>query len=82
MVIVEAVTRLLPGVLGDPDSAADDPFAGELADLVEAPSYTRPPVYRGLAYGRALTRRRRRGGGRLPSRKNRGAALPRTAPTC
>ena len=55
MVIVEAVTRLLPGVLGNPDSAADDSFAGELADLVEAPSYTRPPVYRGLAVPAVLT---------------------------
>ncbi len=55
MVIVEAVTRLLPGVLGNPDSAVQDSFAGELADLVEAPSYTRPPVYRGLPVPAVLT---------------------------
>ncbi len=55
MVIVEAVTRLLPGVLGNPDSAVDDSFAGELAELVEAPSYTRPPVYRGLPVPAVLT---------------------------
>ena len=55
MVIVEAVTRLLPGVLGNPESAVQDSFAGELADLVEAPSYTRPPVYRGLPVPAVLT---------------------------
>jgi tRNA (guanine37-N1)-methyltransferase len=55
MVIVEAVTRLLPGVLGNPESAVQDSFAGDLADLVEAPSYTRPPVYRGLPVPAVLT---------------------------
>ncbi len=55
MVIVEAVTRLLPGVLGNPDSVADDSFTGELSELVEAPSYTRPPVYRGLPVPAVLT---------------------------
>jgi tRNA (guanine37-N1)-methyltransferase len=49
MVIIEAVTRLLPEVLGNPESAEDDSFSGSLTELVEAPSYTRPPVYRGLA---------------------------------
>ncbi|HEY5877553.1 MAG TPA: tRNA (guanosine(37)-N1)-methyltransferase TrmD [Nakamurella sp.] len=55
MVIVEAVTRLLPGVLGNPDSAVDDSFSGSLEQLVEAPSYTRPPVYRGLPVPSVLT---------------------------
>jgi tRNA (guanine37-N1)-methyltransferase len=55
MVMIEAVTRLIPGVLGNPDSAGADSFTGELADLLEAPSYTRPPVYRGLAVPSVLT---------------------------
>lgn len=46
MVIVDAVTRLLPGVLGDPTGAADDSHA---AGLLEYPHYTRPPEYRGLS---------------------------------
>lgn len=46
MVVVDAVTRLLPGVLGDPTGAADDSHA---TGLLEYPHYTRPPEYRGLA---------------------------------
>jgi tRNA (guanine37-N1)-methyltransferase len=55
MVIIEAISRLIPGVLGNPDSAGEDSFSGELAGLLEAPSYTRPPVYRGLAVPAVLT---------------------------
>ncbi len=43
-VMVDAVVRLLPGVLGDEQSAADDSFS---ADLLEAPHYTRPAEFRG-----------------------------------
>jgi tRNA (guanine37-N1)-methyltransferase len=47
MVIVDAVARLLPGVLGDEESARQDSFSG--ADrLVEGPQYTRPRDFRGL----------------------------------
>ena len=47
MVIVDAVARLLPGVLGHEESAAQDSFSG--ADrLVEGPQYTRPREFRGL----------------------------------
>jgi len=46
MVIVDAVVRLLPGVLGDPDAATDDSHA---SGLLEYPHYTRPAVYRGHA---------------------------------
>jgi tRNA (guanine37-N1)-methyltransferase len=45
MVVIEAVTRLLPGVLGNPASAETESFQ---AGLLEGPQYTRPPVYRGL----------------------------------
>jgi tRNA (guanine37-N1)-methyltransferase len=55
MVMIEAITRLLPGVLGNPESAVDDSFSGSLEQLVEAPSYTRPLVYRGLPVPAVLT---------------------------
>jgi tRNA (guanine37-N1)-methyltransferase len=50
LVIVEAVCRLLPGVLGNTVSAQDDSFgggSGPMAGLVEGPVYTRPRVWRG-----------------------------------
>ena len=37
-----------PGCSATPTRPATDSFSGELADLLEAPSYTRPPVYRGM----------------------------------
>jgi tRNA (guanine37-N1)-methyltransferase len=47
LVIVEAVGRLLPGVLGNADSVADDSFApGAMETLLEGPVYTKPPVWR------------------------------------
>ncbi len=45
MVIIEAVARLLPGALGDEDSAQDDSFS---EGLLEYPQYTRPEVFRGM----------------------------------
>lgn len=45
MIVVDAVTRLLPGVLGDPTGAQDDSHA---SGLLEYPHYTRPPEFRGL----------------------------------
>jgi tRNA (guanine37-N1)-methyltransferase len=47
LVIVEAVSRLLPGVLGNTESADDDSFGVGPAGLLEAPSYTRPASWRG-----------------------------------
>ena len=47
MVVVDAVARLVPGVLGHEESARQDSFSG--ADrLVEGPQYTRPREFRGL----------------------------------
>ncbi len=46
MVVIDAVTRLLPGALGAPHSAAEESFAGS---LLEYPQYTRPREFRGLA---------------------------------
>ena len=49
LVVVEAVARLLPGVLGNAESHRDDSFApGQMEGLLEGPVYTRPPVWRGL----------------------------------
>ena len=44
MVIVDAVARLIPGVLGDPSAAANDSHA---SGLLEGPHYTRPAEFRG-----------------------------------
>ncbi|MER6311768.1 tRNA (guanosine(37)-N1)-methyltransferase TrmD [Streptomyces sp. NPDC001657] len=47
LVMVEAVARLLPGVLGNAASHQDDSFApGPMADLLEGPVYTKPPEWR------------------------------------
>ena len=45
LVIVEAIARLLPGVLGNPASALED---SHVDGLLEGPSYTRPQVWREL----------------------------------
>ncbi|HBP10577.1 MAG TPA: tRNA (guanosine(37)-N1)-methyltransferase TrmD [Nitrospina sp.] len=45
MVLVEAISRLVPGVLGDPESIVEESFAG---DLLEYPQYTRPRDYQGF----------------------------------
>ncbi len=44
MLVIDAVARFLPDVLGDPDGAADDSHA---TGLLEYPHYTRPPEFRG-----------------------------------
>jgi tRNA (guanine37-N1)-methyltransferase len=51
MVVVDAVTRLIPGVLGDPSATFEDSHA---EGLLEYPHYTRPPVYRGYAVPEVL----------------------------
>ncbi len=45
---MEAVARLIPGVLGNADSADDDSFSAGRDGLLEAPCYTRPRTWRGL----------------------------------
>lgn len=44
MAVIDAVVRLLPGVLGNEDSAGSDSFS---EGLLEGPQYTRPPEFRG-----------------------------------
>ena len=45
MVLVDCVSRLIPGVLGSDESAADESFS---EDLLEYPQYTRPASFRGM----------------------------------
>ncbi len=44
LILIDAVARLIPGVLGDPDGPFDDSHA---SGLLEYPHYTRPPEFRG-----------------------------------
>jgi tRNA (guanine37-N1)-methyltransferase len=58
LVMIDAVCRLLPGVLGNAASTADDSFGGgtgPMAGLLEGPVYTRPRVWRGRAVPAVLT---------------------------
>jgi tRNA (guanine37-N1)-methyltransferase len=48
LVMIEAVLRLLAGVLGNPSSHQDDSHSPALDRLLEGPSYTRPASWRGL----------------------------------
>ena len=52
LVIAEAVTRLIPGVLGNTESHEDDSFSD---GLLEGPSYTKPRVWRGIEAPAVLT---------------------------
>ncbi len=52
MVVVDAVARLLPGVLGEPASVVEDSF---YKGLLEYPQYTRPREYRGYEVPEVLT---------------------------
>lgn len=45
MVMTDAIVRLLPGVLGSPESEVEESFS---EGLLEYPQYTRPPVFRGM----------------------------------
>jgi len=52
LVMIDAICRLLPGVLGNAASAPDDSFGGAggpMAGLLEGPVFTRPRVWRGRA---------------------------------
>lgn len=48
LVMVEAVARLIPGVLGNAESAADDSFSKSGGAPLEGPVFTKPPVWRDL----------------------------------
>ncbi len=69
--MIEAVVRLVPGVMGNPDSGADESFA---AGLLEYPQYTRPAEFRGWAVPEVL----RSGDHARVARWRRAQALHRT----
>jgi tRNA (guanine37-N1)-methyltransferase len=48
LVIIEAVVRLLPGVLGNPESLTEESYSADQEWLLEYPTYTKPPTWRGL----------------------------------
>jgi tRNA (guanine37-N1)-methyltransferase len=50
--VIDAVVRLLPGALGDEESAQEDSFSKE--GLLEYPQYTRPEVFRGWSVPEVL----------------------------
>ena len=52
MVLIDCVSRFVPGVLGSTESALDESHAGE--GLLEYPQYTRPAVFRGMAVPEVL----------------------------
>jgi len=66
MCVLEAVIRLLPGVLGNDESAREESFSEECQGLLEYPQYTRPQSFRGLEVPEVL-----RGGDHAKIRKYR-----------
>lgn len=52
LVVVDAVSRLIPGVLGDAESALEDSF---MDDLLDGPTYTRPAEFKGMKVPDVLT---------------------------
>jgi len=54
MVVMDAVARLIPGVLGDERSAEEESFEAGLDGLLEYPQYTRPREFRGLGVPEVL----------------------------
>lgn len=47
LVVIDATVRLLPGVLGNEESAGNDSFSQDLQGLIEGPQYTRPEEFQG-----------------------------------
>ena len=54
LVLIEAVVRLVPGVIGNPASLTEESHATGQDGLLEYPGYTKPPVWRGLAVPEVL----------------------------
>lgn len=52
-VMIEAITRLIPGFMGNPDSIVDESYTGE--PLLEHRQFTRPTTWRGLSVPPVLT---------------------------
>jgi len=78
LVMIEATCRLIPGVLGNAESAPDDSFgagAGPMCGLIEGPAYTRPRTWRDMPVPDVLLS----GDHAAISRWRRDQALARTA---
>lgn len=71
MVVIDALARFIPGVLGAPEAAYNDSYS---TGLLEGPQYTRPPIYEGYAVPDVL----RSGNHASIARWKRDAALQRT----
>jgi tRNA (guanine37-N1)-methyltransferase len=54
LVILEAVARLIPGVLGNAESVRQDSFTESVGGLLVGPAYTKPAVWRGMAVPEVL----------------------------
>ncbi len=54
MAVIECCIRLLPGVLGNVDSAREESFGEESGGILEYPQYTRPAVFQGMAIPEVL----------------------------
>jgi tRNA (guanine37-N1)-methyltransferase len=54
LVMIEAIARLIPGVLGNAESASDDSFSKADGPALEGPVFTKPPTWRGLAVPEVL----------------------------
>jgi tRNA (guanine37-N1)-methyltransferase len=81
--IVDAVSRLLPGVLGNEDSTRNESFSEETSGLLDCPQYTRPADFRGwkvpdvlLGGNHEEIRRWRRQASLVKTRRNRPDLLP------
>ncbi|MCB0338710.1 MAG: tRNA (guanosine(37)-N1)-methyltransferase TrmD [Bdellovibrionales bacterium] len=56
MVLLEAITRLIPGVLGNQESTCTESFSvSDGHQLLEAPHFTKPAIFRGIAVPEVLT---------------------------
>jgi len=54
LVFIDAVSRLVPGVLGKEESFRNESFSGEFANMLEHPHYTRPAVWNGRSVPEVL----------------------------
>lgn len=54
LAVIEAVARLVPGVVGSPESLAEETFSDAVAGGLEAPLYTRPAEFEGMAVPEVL----------------------------
>jgi tRNA (guanine-N1)-methyltransferase len=79
MVLLEAVVRLIPGVLGAEDSHADESFEN---GLLEYPQYTRPAGVRGARNPRRSDWRGPRQGGQVAARRERKRSPGRAGRIC